>query len=192
MAAVQSTMQDLGGSASSFSLHNVRQDDHYVTLDDFAGQPLLLMFICNHCPYVIHLIDELSVVGNRYQDLGFGVLAISSNDVTLYPQDGPDAMRVFADNHEFEFPYAYDESQSVAQAYGAACTPDFFIYDQFHKLQYRGQMDSSRPSNDEPVTGCDLISALEAVLKGRAVEIKQTPSIGCNIKWKSGNEPSYF
>lgn len=192
MAAVQSLMQALGSPAPDFSLPNVRQDGQSVALSDFAGQAVLFMFICNHCPFVIHVSHQLSSIGNHYQALGFGVIAISANDVEHYPQDGPEAMRVFADNHRFEFPYAYDESQSVAQAYGAVCTPDFFVYDRQHKLVYRGQMDGSRPSNDEPVNGDDLRSALESVHAGRLLSPQQTPSIGCSIKWKSGNEPKLF
>lgn len=192
MAAVQSMMLALGTSAASFSLPNVCRTEQAVSLSDFTEQPMLFMFICNHCPFVIHLVEQLSLIGNHYQALGFGVIAISSNDVEHYPQDGPAAMRVFAECHEFEFPYAYDESQSIAHAYGAACTPDFFVYDDQHKLAYRGQMDASRPSNDEPVNGDDLRSALEAVLNDRLVNSRQTPSVGCSIKWKLGNEPKFF
>ena len=189
MAAVQSTMPALGTVAADFSLPNVRRREQFVSLSDFVGRPVLFMFICNHCPFVIHLVDQLSSIGNHYQNLSFGVLAISANDVQHYPQDGPEEMRVFADKHRFEFPYAYDETQSVARAYGAACTPDFFVFDRVHKLAYRGQMDGSRPSNNEPPTGDDLRSALEAVLNGQLLDPQQMPSIGCNIKWKPGNEP---
>jgi peroxiredoxin len=192
MAAVQSTMQALGTLAADFSLPNVREHEQLVSLSNFAGRPVLFMFICNHCPFVIHLVEQLRSVGNHYQRLGFAVLAISANDVQHYPQDGPEAMRVFADKHQFEFPYAYDESQSMALAYGAACTPDFFVFDSTHKLAYRGQMDASRPSNGEPPTGDDLRSALEAVLNKQLVDPQQTPSIGCNIKWKPGNEPKLY
>jgi peroxiredoxin len=192
MAAVQSTMPTLGTLATDFSLPNVRQTEQFVSLSDFTGRPVLLMFICNHCPFVIHLVEQLSSIGNHYQSLGFGVLAISANDVQHYPQDGPEPMRVFADKNRFEFPYAYDETQAVALAYGAACTPDFFVFDSAHKLAYRGQMDGSRPSNGESPTGDNLRSALKAVLNKQLVDPKQTPSIGCNIKWKPGNEPKIY
>ncbi|MFT5612377.1 MAG: peroxiredoxin [Arenicella sp.] len=192
MAAVQSTMPALGTLATDFCLPNVRQTEQFVSLSDFAGRPVLLMFICNHCPFVIHLVEQLSSIGNHYQRLGFGVLAISANDVQHYPQDGPEQMRVFADMYRFEFPYAYDETQGVALAYGAACTPDFFVFDSAHKLAYRGQMDVSRPSNGEPPTGDNLRSALQAVLNKQLVDPQQTPSIGCNIKWKPGNEPKLY
>ena len=150
------------------------------------------MFICNHCPYVLHLIEPLVKIANKAQEDGFGVVAISANDVDVYPQDGPEQMRRFADQHGFDFPYLFDETQSVAKAYRAACTPDFFVYSRQHRLQYRGQMDGSRPSNNHPVDGQDLTAALQAVLAEKPTTEKQTPSIGCNIKWRPGNEPDYF
>ena len=191
MSATNSTMQSLGSSVPSFSLLNVSTNSQ-LHLSNFVGKPLLIMFICNHCPYVIHLIKELAVLANEYQKKGFGVIAISSNDVDNYPQDSPQVMVKFAQQYGFEFPYCYDESQQVAINFQAACTPDFFIYDQTHNLVYRGQMDSSRPSNEITVTGEDLRKALTAADKNEAVDTQQIPSVGCNIKWKSGLEPNYF
>lgn len=167
-------------------------DDGLVSLDGFIGKPMLVMFICNHCPYVIHLIKPLCKLANEAQINGFGVVAISSNDVNAYPQDGPKAMREFALNYGFEFPYLFDETQEVAKNYGAACTPDFFVFDRQHMLRYRGQMDASRPSNSLPVTGHDLQSALEAIAGKQTVNQEQIASIGCSIKWRPGNEPEYF
>lgn len=192
MVAVLSTMQDLGGLAKPFELPDVANDNRKVALDDLAGQAILLMFICNHCPYVIHVMPELVELANRAKLKGFAVLAISSNDAQSYPQDGPEPMNTFARQYGFEFPYLYDESQEVAKNYGAACTPDFFVYDANHRLQYRGQMDESRPGNGKLVTGADLQSALDAIRGGRVPSEAQTPSVGCNIKWRAGNEPDYF
>ena len=192
MVAVASTMRDLGTPASDFSLPDVRNQKQFVQLGDFYDKPLLVMFICNHCPYVLHLIEPLVKIANKAQEDGFGVVAISANDVDVYPQDGPEQMRRFADQHGFDFPYLFDETQSVAKAYRAACTPDFFVYSRQHRLQYRGQMDGSRPSNNHPVDGQDLTAALQAVLAEKPTTEKQTPSIGCNIKWRPGNEPDYF
>jgi len=192
MVAVLSTMQDLGSLAKPFSLPDVTDDDRLVLLESVTNQALLLMFICNHCPYVIHVIAELVELANRAKQKGFAVIAISSNDVQNYPQDGPEAMNTFARQYGFEFPYLYDESQDIAKAYGAACTPDFFVYDSNHRLQYRGQMDDSRPGNGKLVTGADLQAALDSIRGGRVPSDKQTPSMGCNIKWRAGNEPDYF
>ena len=191
MAATNSTMQSLGSTVSNFSLLDVSTNSQ-IHLSNFVGTPLLVMFICNHCPYVIHLIKELVLLGNKYQQKGFGVIAINSNDVDNYPQDNPDAMVKFAKQYGFDFPYCYDESQQVAIDFQAACTPDFYIYDQNHSLVYRGQMDDSRPSNGQAVTGNDLQRALSAVELNEAVNKQQTPSVGCNIKWKPDNEPNYF
>ncbi len=191
MVAVPSTMQALGNPASSFSLPNVTANNT-VSDGDFIGQPMLVMFICNHCPYVIHIAEAMVALANQAAQRGFAVVAISANDAQAYPQDGPDKMAEFARAYGFEFPYLYDESQSVAKAFGAACTPDFFVYDRNHRLQYRGQMDASRPNNDLPVNGADLHAALDDVLAGRVTSESQAPSIGCNIKWRSGNEPDYF
>ena len=184
MAATISTMQDLGKPAVDFDLPDVTSDS-LVRLSDFVNKPLLIMFICNHCPYVIHLISALSVLANEYQQKGYAVIAISSNDVMNYPQDDPKEMVKFAEKYRFEFPYCYDESQDVAIGFDAVCTPDLYIYDREHKLRYRGQMDDSRPANALPVSGNDLRAALEAVLNSASVSEFQTPSVGCNIKWKA-------
>jgi len=198
MVAVKSTMQSLGSAAPEFSLPDMRfygessNSTNLVSLQDFNDKPVLIMFICNHCPYVIHVMRPLAALANQYQSKGFAVIAISSNDVDGYPQDGPEAMCAFAKEYDFEFPYAYDESQQVAKDYGAACTPDFFVYDSNHRLSYRGQMDGSRPSNQVPVDGSQLQNAMQAVLDGVAVVAEQIPSMGCNIKWKPGNQPDYF
>lgn len=191
MVAVQSTMQAIGSAAADFSLPDVCAKQN-LWLSDMGAKPLLVMFICNHCPFVVHIAERMTEVGNQAVKDGFAVVAISSNDVENYPQDGPAAMAVFAQKYGFEFPYLYDESQAVAKAYGAACTPDFFIFDADHVLQYRGQMDASRPGNSQPVTGDDLTAALVAVKSGLPTNEYQMPSIGCNIKWKADNAPDYF
>jgi peroxiredoxin len=164
-----------------------------VSRDDFAERPaLLVMFLSNHCPYVRHVVAEIARIGSEYQARGVGVVAISSNDVERYPQDSPEAMAAFAAEHGFTFPYLYDETQAVARAYAAACTPDFFLFDADRRLVYRGQMDGARPANDIPVDGRDLRAALEATLSGAPVAELQHASLGCNIKWKAGSEPDYF
>jgi peroxiredoxin len=183
MVATVSTMQKLGIKAPEFNLADVRSK-HALQLTDFEGKPLLLMFICNHCPFVIHIVDEMTEIANEYQRKGYAVIAISSNDAQSYPQDGPAAMEKFAVKHRFEFAYCYDESQDVAKSFGAACTPDFFVYDHAHRLRYRGQMDAARPANSVPPSGVDLQMALQAILDGIEVNPKQTASLGCNIKWK--------
>ncbi len=185
MVATYSTMQELGNDAPGFSLPNVRSNNTLVDLQQFADKPLLIMFICNHCPFVLHIMPELAELANKYMEQGFAAIAISSNDVVTYPQDSPQKMAEFADQYAFQFPYCYDESQQVAKDYDAACTPDFFVYDQQHKLRYRGQMDDSRPSNDLPVTGHDLEAAMQAILDSELPDSNQQPSIGCNIKWRS-------
>lgn len=188
--AVSSTMLPLGTTAPDFSLPDTNGTT--VTRDDFAGQPaLLVMFIANHCPYVKHVADELARIGRDYGDK-LGIVAISSNDVESYPDDAPDAMAAFSAERGLTFPYLYDESQAVAQAYRAACTPDLYVFDADRSLVYRGQLDGSRPGNDVPVDGRDLRAALDAVLSGSPVPEEQLPSAGCNIKWKPGNEPEYF
>lgn len=192
MVATKSTMLELGSSAADFCLPDVSNSNKQIQLADFQGQPLLIMFICNHCPFVVHIVDRLTELANNFQSRGVGVVAISSNDVEHYPQDGPSKMQDFAADAGFKFPYLYDQDQYVAKNYSAACTPDFFLFDQNHKLFYRGQMDGSRPSNNVPVTGSDLISALEAVIGNRPAPERQIPSLGCNIKWRPGNEPAYF
>ena len=191
MVRTPSTMLPLGTAAPDFSLVNV--DGRTVSLADFDGSPaLLVMFICNHCPFVIHVADELARLGNEYQARGVAVVAISSNDVATHPADSPEQMVAEAEERGYRFPYLYDESQEVAQAYRAACTPDFFVFDKDQRLAYRGQLDASRPENGIPVTGEDLRGALDAVLAGQAVTAEQRPSLGCNIKWKAGCEPEYF
>lgn len=191
MVKTASTMLRLGTPAPDFSLLNV--DGRTVSRDDFAGQPaLLVMFICNHCPFVKHIADELARLGRDYQARQVGVVAINSNDTSSHPDDSPERMVHEAEERGYTFPYLFDEEQTVAQAYRAACTPDFFVFDRDRRLVYRGQLDDSRPGNGKPVTGSDLRAALDAVLAGRPVPEPQTASIGCNIKWRPGHEPEYF
>ncbi|HWL07264.1 MAG TPA: thioredoxin family protein [Planctomicrobium sp.] len=190
MVRTASTMLPLGSDAPDFSLPNV--DGKTVSLSDFAGRPLLVQFICNHCPFVKHLRSALAEFGEEYQSRGLAIVGISSNDVDAYPQDGPELMKAEAEEAGYTFPYLFDGTQSVAKAYRAACTPDFFLFDKEHKLIYRGQFDDSRPKTEIPVTGADLKAAVEAVLAGKPITENQLPSIGCNIKWKEGNEPDYF
>lgn len=190
MVKTASTMLPLGSDAPAFSLPNV--DDSTVSLSDFSGEPLLVVFMCNHCPFVIHLREELAAFANEYQSKGLKIVGISSNEVENYPQDSPEKMKEEAASAGYTFPYLYDESQDVAKAYRAACTPDFFLFDQEHKLVYRGQFDDSRPQSGIPVTGADLKAACDAVLSGKPVTEDQKPSIGCNIKWKAGSAPDYF
>lgn len=153
---------------------------------------MLVIFMCNHCPFVVHLRSALAAFGDEYQAKGLAVVGISSNDVENYPQDGPEEMKAEAASAGYNFPYLYDADQSVAKAYRAACTPDFFLFDADHSLVYRGQFDSSRPKTDTPVTGEDLKAACDAVLAGEEVTADQKPGIGCNIKWIAGSEPEYF
>ena len=191
MVETASTMLPLGTKAPAFSLPDT--EGNMVSLADFADAPaLLVVFMCNHCPYVRHVRSALADLTRECQAKGVAVVGINSNDVRAYPDDGPEAMRLEVDEAGYVFPYLYDETQEVAKAYSAACTPDFFLFDGNRKLVYRGQMDDSRPGNNKPVTGHDLREALDAVLEGREMTGEQKPSIGCNIKWKSGNEPSYF
>lgn len=190
MVKTESTMMPLGGAAPEFSLPNV--DGNTVSLTDFAGKPLLVMFICNHCPFVVHVREQIAAIGKEYQEKGLGIVAISSNSVISHPMDGPEEMKAEHASAGYTFPYLYDESQAVAKAYRAACTPDFFLFDADKKLVYRGQMDDSRPQSGVPVTAADLRAACDAVLAGQAVSDQQKPSIGCNIKWAPGNEPDYF
>jgi peroxiredoxin len=190
VAETPSTMLPLGTAAPDFSLPDT--DGNTVSRDDFGGAPaLLVMFICNHCPFVKHVADELARIGEDYGKRGVGIVAISANDVERYPADSPEAMRAERDRVGYPFPYLYDESQDVARSYQAACTPDFFLFDADRRLVYRGQLDDSRPGNGRPVTGRDLRAALDAVLEGGSVSEEQIPSIGCNIKWKPGTEPGW-
>ena len=191
MVDTLSTMQPLGVKAPYFRLPNPQGKT--LSIDDFKDAPaLLVVFICNHCPFVQHIITHFAELAREYQARGVGVVAISSNEVQSYPEDGPEKMEEFSKARGLTFPYLYDESQEVAKAYGAACTPDFYLFDGDRRLVYRGQMDDSRPGNNCPVTGADLRAALDAVLAGQPVPEGQKPSMGCNIKWKPGNEPGYF
>jgi peroxiredoxin len=191
MAQTPSTMAPLGTQAPAFRLPDTA--GKLTSLEDFQSSPaLLVIFLCNHCPFVKHVRDSLAGLVREYQSRGVAVVGISSNDAAAYPDDGPEKMAEEAKAAGYTFPYLYDESQEVAKSYGAACTPDFFLFDGNRKLVYRGQMDDSRPGNDRPVTGVDLRRALEALLTGRPVSPEQKPSIGCNIKWKPGNEPTYY
>ena len=183
MAQTPSTMAPLGMAAPPFALPDTKGAT--VRRDDFAGQPLLVMFICNHCPFVKLVRAELAALAATYQAKGVGVVAIMSNDVANYPDDAPDKMAEEKQRFGYPFPYLYDESQEVAQAYQAACTPDYFVFDAGHKLYYRGQLDDARPGNGQPVTGKDLRAALDGLLAGNPPPQGQRPSIGCNIKWKA-------
>ena len=184
MALTESTMLDLGTTAPDFALTDV-VTGKTVRRDDFRGQKgLLVMFICTHCPYVKHIEKGLAQLGSDYAGK-LGIVAISSNDAQKYPDDSPEGLRKQAQNLGFKFPYLYDESQAVARAYDAACTPDIYLFDKDFKLVYRGQFDGSRPGNGVPITGQDLRVALDAVLQGEKPGAEQKPSIGCNIKWKS-------
>ena len=191
MAKAASTMLALGTVAPAFQLNAVTGEA--ISLATFAGKTgLLVMFICKHCPFVVHLQDQLAQLGQDYQSQSLGIVAISANDAVKYPDDAPDRLREMAQSLGFTFPLCYDETQAVAKAYTAACTPDFFLFDAERKLVYRGQFDDSRPGNDRPITGQDLRAALDALLAGEPITADQKPSIGCNIKWKPGNAPDYF
>ena len=192
MVLTASTMLPLGTQAPDFHLPEV-VSGKTISLDTFADtKALLIMFICQHCPFVKHIKTELAQLGKDYFNSELGILAISANDAEKYPDDGPESLKAMAIELDFKFPLCYDQTQETAKAYTAACTPDFFLFDSEGKLAYRGQLDDSRPSNNQPVTGADLRSAIAAVLADQPVTIEQKPSIGCNIKWKPGNEPIYF
>jgi peroxiredoxin len=184
MAAVESTMLPLGTVAPEFSLPDTVSGDEISLADIQSDRATVIMFICNHCPYVQHVNKELVKLARDYQSKGVSFAAISSNDVDAYPEDSPERMKEVAADLGYPFPYLYDEDQSVARAYQAACTPDFFVFDGKMKLAYRGQLDGSRPRNDVPLTGEDVRAALDAILAGEPVSAEQRPSIGCNIKWK--------
>lgn len=191
MVLTHSTMMPLGTVAPDFSLPDT--EGQTVSLSDFQdAKALLVMFICNHCPYVKHVRGELARLARDYQDKGVAVVGISSNDVENYPDDSPEKMVIEKAQVGYSFPYLYDESQEVAKAYTAACTPDFFVFDKDRRLIYRGQLDDSRPDSGKPLTGSDLRAALDAALADQPVPQDQKPSAGCNIKWKKGNEPDYF
>jgi peroxiredoxin len=190
MVETPSMMLELGTEAPDFSLPDTA--GRRVSRADFAGKPLLVMFICNHCPFVKHVREKLAEITRAYRDKGVGVVGINSNDVSSYPDDSPAKMKREVATVHYTFPYLFDQTQEVAKAYRAACTPDFFLFNKAHRLVYRGQMDASRPGNDVPVTGEDLTDAVEAVLAGQAPSADQKPSMGCNIKWKAGNAPDYY
>ncbi len=191
MVATASTMLPLGTKAPQFELPNALDADR-VKIEKIESPAHLVAFVCNHCPYVIHLIEHLAEYLNRLTGEGIATYLISSNDVTKYPADSPDKMKELAIQYDFRFPYLFDEDQSVAKAYKAACTPDFFIFDAELALYYRGRYDESRPGNEFPVTGNDIKRALESLHAGEPPPEGQHPSMGCNIKWKPGNEPGYF
>ncbi|TVQ01669.1 MAG: thioredoxin family protein [Balneolaceae bacterium] len=192
MAAVESTMLELGIEAPYFSLQDVLTGKT-VTLEDYKDKKgLLVMFICNHCPYVKMIKQELVKYASEYMPRGLAIVAISSNDIENYPDDSPEKMKEDAELYGYPFPYLFDETQEVAKAYKAACTPDIYLFDEELKLYYRGQFDDSRPKNEIKASGRDLRKATESMLAGEPAPEKQIPSIGCNIKWKKGNEPIYF
>jgi len=191
MVRTPSTMLPLGTEAEDFSLTNV--DGQTLSFADVAGEHgTVLMFICNHCPFVKHVANELAAIGYEYMPKGVGMVAINSNDVAAHPADSPEQMIHESEQRGYSFPYLFDETQEVAKTYGAACTPDFYLFDGNHKLVYRGQLDGSRPDSGVPVTGEDLRKAIDALLESRPLPQPQHPSIGCNIKWRPGNEPQYF
>lgn len=191
MALTPSTMTELGKHAPDFLLPDFNGKTH--SLNDFQGKPaLLVMFICNHCPYVKHVRHELGKLYHDYNGKGLGIVGINSNDAENYPDDSSANMKKMARESNWLFPYLIDETQEIAKKYRAACTPDFFLYDGARILRYRGQLDDSRPESGKPVQGKDLRAAIDSVLSGKIVSSIQKPSVGCNIKWKKGNEPSYF
>jgi len=191
MAETASTMLELGVIAPGFALPDT--NGRLVSRTDFSdAKGLLVMFICNHCPYVIHIRSALAEMGRDYLPKGIAIVAINTNDAEKYPDDSPEKMKAEVESAQYPFPYLYDETQAVGKAYRAACTPDFFLLDAHHRLVYRGQFDDARPGNRALVTGRDLKNAMDALLEGRAVDADQKPSLGCNIKWKPGNEPEYF
>ncbi|MBC22512.1 MAG: thioredoxin family protein [Phycisphaerae bacterium] len=181
MARTPSTMQNLGTPMPGFRLAD--HDANWCSSEDFKNTPVLVMFICNHCPFVVHVLDQLASLGRDYGG-SIGMVAINSNDITTHPDDRPEKMAELAADNGFAFPYVFDETQEVARSFDAACTPDFFLYDRDHRLVYRGQLDDSRPDSGIPVTGKDLRAAIEALVAGEAVPQDQKPSLGCNIKWK--------
>ncbi|WP_009633456.1 thioredoxin family protein [Synechocystis sp. PCC 7509] len=192
MALTTSTMLLLGTKAPVFKLPDVLSGQLISLTDYTKKQAILVMFICQHCPFVKHIKTQLAQLSSDYANSNLGVIAISSNDVSNHPDDAPEYLQAMAQELSLTFPICYDESQEIAKAYTAACTPDFFLFDANQQLVYRGQLDDSRPSNGKPVNGKDLRAAIEAVLAGKAVDGEQKPSVGCNIKWKPGNAPSYY
>ena len=191
MARTPSTMLALGTTAPDFTLPDT-EGKPWSPSHHAKGQPLLVMFLCNHCPYVIHIRTALADMTREFLAKGVAIVGINANDAANYPADSPEKMVEEKQQAGYAFPYLFDDSQSVAKAYQAACTPDFFLFDRHHRLVYRGQFDGSRPHNTQPVNGVDLRAALDAVLADQAQATDQIPSLGCNIKWKAGNEPDYF
>jgi thiol-disulfide isomerase/thioredoxin len=191
MVQTPSTMLPLGTAAPDFNLVEP-SSGRTRSLGHFKSPTLVVMFICNHCPFVIHVRDEITRLAREYAPRGVDFVAINSNDTDAYPQDGPEKMAELVRENGWKFPFLLDETQAVARAYHAACTPDFFVFDAARGLRYRGQLDDSRPSNGRPVTGADLRAAIDAVMAGKPAPEPQRPSIGCNIKWKRGSEPDYF
>ena len=192
MARTPSTMLPLGTQAPAFSLSDGIEDQKLTFADVSGVSGTLVMFICNHCPYVIHIMDVFPVLEKACREHGIGFVAINSNDVENYPQDSPEKMRELKREKGWGFPFLFDASQDVAHAFKAACTPDFYLFNGENELVYRGQLDASRPGNEIPVTGEDLLGALEKLVSGASVVEEQRPSLGCNIKWREGNEPAYF
>jgi len=191
MTATKSTMLELGTPAPDFDLPD--PDGKRYRLADFAdADALVVAFICNHCPFVKHLRTELAAFGRDCAVKNVAMVAITANDIESHPADAPEHMREEVQNFGYVFPYLYDESQATAKAYFASCTPDFYLFDKDRRLVYRGQFDDSRPNSDVPATGCDLRAAVDSLLAGRGPVAEQKPSIGCNIKWKAGNEPDYY
>jgi len=191
MVQTPSTMLSLGTKAPDFSLLEPATGKKR-SLSEFKAPATVVMFICNHCPFVIHVRDEITRLTRDYAAKGVAFVAINSNSVESHPQDGPEHMAELVRELGWTFPFLFDATQDAAKAYHAACTPDFYVFDRDHRLAYRGQLDESRPSNGKPVTGKDLRAAIDDVLAGRPAAAEQRPSIGCNIKWKPGNEPDYF
>jgi len=184
MSLTPSNMMPLGTVAPNFNLYDTVSGKH-LSLEEIRGEHgTLVIFMCNHCPFVVHVLDQLVAIGNDFIPQGFGMVAISSNDAKKYPQDGPEKMRQLGSLKEFPFPYLYDEDQSIAKAYDATCTPDIFLFDKLNRCVYRGQLDGSRPGNNIPITGNDIRKALNAILNEEPLDTDQLPSIGCNIKWK--------
>lgn len=191
MARTPSTMLPLGTPAPDFTLLEPASGKQ-IALTDFSGRPLVVMFICNHCPFVKHIAARIASLAADYHGMDVDFVAINSNDVANYPDDSPEKMVDFVREYGIAFPYLYDETQAVAKAYRAACTPDFYLFDADHRLAYRGQFDRARPGNDVPVSGQDLEDAIRAMIAKLPIPDEQTPSLGCNIKWRSGNEPDYY
>ncbi|MFX0182150.1 MAG: thioredoxin family protein [Candidatus Hodarchaeota archaeon] len=192
MVSVKSQMLKLGTKAPEFSLKNSINDQIMSLEENKGNNGTLVFFICNHCPFVIHVRDQFKPLYEEYSAKGISFLAINSNSTETHPQDGPKHMKTLANDMQWDFPYLFDDTQEVAMAYNAACTPDFFLFDKELKLYYRGQLDSSRPKTNISVTGEDLRNALDSLLEGKPSPVDQKPSMGCNIKWKPGNEPQYF